>query len=57
MFINMSTRGWVSTGDGIMIAGFIIQGSAPKRVLVVAKGPSMALAPHNVPGTLNETKK
>ena len=35
-----------------MIAGFIIQGSTSKKVLVRARGPSLAAAPFNVPGTL-----
>ena len=35
-----------------MIAGLIIQGSTPKKVLIRARGPSLAAAPFNVPGTL-----
>ena len=40
--VNISTRGWVGTGDSVMIGGFIISGSAGKKVLITAKGPSMA---------------
>lgn len=50
--INMSTRGLVQTGANVMIGGFIIDGSAPKTVLVRGRGPSMASAPFVVPGVL-----
>ena len=49
---NVSTRGRVSTGDNAMIGGFIIDGSAPMRVVVRSRGPSMGGAPFNVPGVL-----
>ena len=39
---NISTRLQVGTSDRVMIAGFIVQGSAPKRVLIRAAGPSLA---------------
>ena len=42
MLANISTRLQVGTGTKVMIAGFVVQGSAPKRVLVRAAGPSMA---------------
>ena len=48
--LNISTRGQVQTGDNVMIGGFIIGGSAPKSVLVRARGPS--LAQFGVPGVL-----
>jgi parallel beta helix pectate lyase-like protein len=38
---NISTRLSVGTSDRVMIAGFIVQGSAPKRVLIRAAGPSL----------------
>ena len=40
--LNISTRGPVLTGDHVMIGGFIISGSAPKQVIVRARGPSLA---------------
>ncbi len=49
---NISTRGGVLTGDSVMIGGFIIAGSAPNRVLIRSRGPSMSGAPFFVPGTL-----
>ena len=38
---NISARGFVQTGDNVMIAGFIIQGTEPKRVIVRAIGPEL----------------
>jgi hypothetical protein len=38
--INISTRGFVGTGDGQMIAGFVIRNGA-KRVLLRVLGPSL----------------
>ena len=41
---NISTRGLVESGDGAMIAGFIIGGEDPTKVIVRAIGPSLAAA-------------
>ncbi len=49
---NLSTRGQVQTGNDVMIAGFIIAGSAPKRVLITARGPSLSAL--GVPGVLSD---
>ena len=38
---NISTRGFVETGDNVMIGGTIITGNAPTRVLFRAIGPSL----------------
>ncbi|HKP03939.1 MAG TPA: choice-of-anchor Q domain-containing protein, partial [Chthoniobacterales bacterium] len=40
--LNISTRLRVETGDRVMIAGFIISGSGPKRVVLRGLGPSLA---------------
>jgi hypothetical protein len=40
-FANISTRGVVKSGEGALIAGFIVEGTEPKRVLVRAVGPSL----------------
>jgi hypothetical protein len=40
--LNISTRLRVETGDRIMIGGFIITGSASKRVAIRGVGPSLA---------------
>jgi hypothetical protein len=47
---NISTRLQVGTGGNVMIAGFIIQGSSPKKVIIRALGPS--LTQFGVPGVL-----
>jgi hypothetical protein len=39
---NISTRGRVETGNDVMIGGFIIGGTLPKKVLITARGPSLA---------------
>ena len=39
---NISTRGRVLTGNDVMIGGFVIQGSGPQTVAIVATGPSLA---------------
>lgn len=40
---NISTRGLVQTGDNVLIAGTIVLGSAPQRVIVRAIGPSLSI--------------
>ena len=49
---NISTRGRVLTGADVMIGGFIIGGSSPKKVVIRAIGPS--LTPLGVPGALGD---
>jgi hypothetical protein len=44
---NISTRGLVQTGDNVLIAGTIVAGVAPQRVIIRALGPSLT-----VPGKL-----
>jgi Ice-binding-like/Putative Ig domain len=48
--INVSARMNVTTGDGLLIAGFSIAGNAPKTVLVRGVGPT--LTQFGVPGVL-----
>jgi plastocyanin len=47
---NISTRGFVQTGDNVMIGGFIVQGTQSKTVIVRAIGPE--LTPFGVPNAL-----
>jgi len=47
---NISTRGFVQTDNNVMIGGFIVQGTQPKRVIVRAIGPE--LTPFGVPDVL-----
>jgi subtilisin-like proprotein convertase family protein len=51
---NISTRGEVQTGDGVMIAGVIVTGTELQQVLVRALGPTLAQPPFNVPGVLSD---
>jgi uncharacterized protein YkwD len=39
--INISTRSRVGTGENIMIAGFVIEGTEPKSILIRAVGPGL----------------
>jgi len=39
---NISTRGPVGTGQNVLIAGFIVSGSQPKKVVVRALGPTLS---------------
>jgi hypothetical protein len=38
---NLSTRAFVQTGDNVLIGGFIVQGTQPKRVILRAIGPEL----------------
>ena len=40
--VNISTRGFIDTGDNVMIGGFIIGGNEPARVLIRGIGPSLS---------------
>ncbi len=42
--LNISTRARVLTGDQVLIAGFIINGSGAKKVIIRGLGPSLAAA-------------
>ena len=47
---NLSTRAFVRTGDNVIIGGFIVQGTEPKRVIIRAIGPE--LTQYGVPDIL-----
>lgn len=49
--VNIAARAPVTAGDGVLIAGFVITGTAPKQVLIRGVGPS--LAPLGVSGVLS----
>ena len=51
-FGNISTRLMVETVDNVLIGGFIVTGTQPKRVIVRAIGPSLASA--GVSGVLGD---
>ena len=48
--INISTRSVVKTDANVQIAGFIVIGTGPKKVIIRASGP--ALTKYGVPGVL-----
>jgi len=50
--LNLSTRGNVSSGDGVLIGGFVITGTEPKTVVLRALGPS--LSSFGVTGVLSD---
>lgn len=43
-FANVSVRGFVGTGDQVLIQGIAVNGPEPIRALITAKGPSLAAA-------------
>jgi hypothetical protein len=43
-FLNISTRVLVGSGDNVAIAGFVVTGNEPKRVIIRAIGPSLRSA-------------
>ena len=49
---DISTRSFVETGDNVMIGGFIVQGSQPKKVIIRAIGPELSAPPFNIPNAL-----
>ncbi len=48
--INVSARAQVGTGDGVLIAGFVVDGTASRTVLIRAVGPT--LGTYGVMGSL-----
>jgi hypothetical protein len=51
-FVNMSTRGFVGTGDNVLISGFIVGDVDSATVVVRALGPSLAV--YGVSGVLSD---
>lgn len=48
--VNVSTNGYVGTGEQALVPGFVIGGTAPKQLLIRAVGPG--LAPFGVSGAI-----
>ena len=40
-FVNIATRAYDTTGNGVTIGGFVISGNAPKQVLLRGVGPTL----------------
>lgn len=51
---NISTRLQVGLADNVLIGGFVVQGGAPKRVLIRGTGPS--LIPLGIPNALTNPR-
>ena len=50
--VNIASRAEVHGGDSVEIAGFIVTGSVPKKVIIRGLGPSLADPPFNLSGSL-----
>jgi probable HAF family extracellular repeat protein len=50
--VNLSARANVGTGGNVLIAGFVINGSGTRSVLLRGIGPTLALDPFNITGAL-----
>jgi plastocyanin len=50
--VNLATRMRVQTGGNVLIGGFILTGSAPKKIIVRAIGPSLTVNGQPLPGRL-----
>lgn len=52
--VNISTRGFVGTGERVLIGGFIVKGNAsePKKIIIRAIGPTLTAA--GVTGALSD---
>ncbi|HEX8489803.1 MAG TPA: zinc-dependent metalloprotease family protein, partial [Chthoniobacterales bacterium] len=50
--LNISSRARVQTADNVMIGGFIVKGTDPKRVVMRAIGPSLAVGGVPVTGRM-----
>jgi sugar lactone lactonase YvrE len=52
--VNIATRISVGTGDNVLIAGFIITGNAPKKVVIRAIAPSLNVNGVPLPGAMRD---
>jgi hypothetical protein len=50
--LNLSTRGFAQSGDNVLIPGFVIDGTASKRLLIRAVGPTLGQSPFNLADAL-----
>jgi hypothetical protein len=51
---NISTRAQVLTGDNVLIGGFIVTGTQPKKIIVRAIGPSLKSNGQPIPGAMQD---
>ena len=50
--VAVSTRGFTGPNEQVLTPGFFIVGDGPKQLLIRAVGPTLGVAPYNVPGVL-----
>jgi hypothetical protein len=50
--LNLSTRGLAQSGDNVLIPGFVVSGTANKKLLIRAVGPTLAVAPIDFSGAV-----
>jgi hypothetical protein len=53
-FINLSTRGWATTGSGNLVAGFVISGPSNAQKTVLLRGVAASLGQFGISGALNK---
>src|SRR6185436_19333268 len=53
--VNLSARNFAGTGESALIAGFVVSGNVPKRLLIRGVGPRLAAA-FGVTGALADPK-
>jgi hypothetical protein len=41
-FVNIATRAYATTGNGVAIGGFVVSGNVPKNILIRAVGPTLS---------------
>ena len=51
--VNVSSRGEVTNGVGVLVTGFVVSGNSPKKVLIRGAGPTLQSS-FNFPGTLSD---
>ena len=54
--LNISTRGYVGVGPEVMIAGFVIDGTQPRRVLIRGLGKSLESRSEHIQGALEDPR-
>ncbi len=50
--VNIATRGRVTGGDNLLIAGLVVTGPGPRTFLIRAIGPTLGRAPFNLAGAM-----
>ncbi|RME71451.1 MAG: hypothetical protein D6781_04215, partial [Verrucomicrobia bacterium] len=54
--LNVSARNFSGADDAKLIAGFVIEGTMPRTVLIRGVGPTLAADPFNISGVLEDPK-